>query len=210
MSLRARIFIIVSIIALFILGVSMLLIVRSKNKTNLPQTIVPADNTGAVGNGQTVGQVATGTVIPDGLPAKTPTPLEAEKNGATQLAKVFVERYGTYSTDNNFQNIREVETFVSRSLWSKISAPMLQRSASMDVTLRDSVESKTTTQSFVGMTTKVISMELVSWSDTKATIELKTTRTEEKNGVVSAHYQNATVEMVKVNSSWLVDGLVWN
>jgi len=196
MSLRARIFIIVSIVVFLILGVSILLIVRNKNKTNLPQTVIPADNTAGGGNGQAVGQVVTGTVIPEGLPAKTATPLEAEKNGATQLAKVFVERYGTYSTDNNFQNILEVETLVTRSLWSKISAPMSA--------------AKTTTQSFVGMTTKVISTELVSWSDNKAVVELKMTRTEEKNGVVSTRYQNATVDMVKVNSSWLVDKLVWN
>lgn len=195
MSLRARIFIIVSIIVLLILGVSMILIVRSRNKTNLPQTTVPTDNTGAVNNEQVIGQVVTGTVIPEGLPAKTATPIEAEKNGVIQLAKVFVERYGTYSTDNNFQNIREVETIVSRSLWSKISAP---------------ITAKTSTQSFVGMTTKVISMDLADWSDTAATIELKTIRTEEKNGIVTTRYQNATVQMLKANSSWLVDKFVWN
>ena len=196
MSLRARIFIIISILVLFILGISIFLVVGNKKKTAEPQTVTPADNTVPTYiGGQTGTQTVVGDQAPAGLPAKTATPLEAEKNGVAQLAKVFVERYGTYSTDNNFQNIKEVETFVTLSFWSKISAP---------------ITAKNTSQNFVGVTTKVISMDLASWSDTKATVELKTTRAEEKNGVVATRYQNATVDMVKVKDSWLVGNLVWN
>jgi hypothetical protein len=192
MSLRARIFIIISIVVFLILGISIFLIVRNKNKNTEPQTGAPQNNGVAQSDGS---QTIIGDQAPVGLPAKTATPLEAEKNGAVQLAKVFVERYGTYSSDNDFQNIKEVETFVTVALWSKISAPM---------------NSKTTTQGFVGMTTKVISMDLVAWSGTIATVELKTTRTEEKNGAVSTRYQNATVEMVKENTVWLINKISWN
>ncbi|TSC84684.1 MAG: Uncharacterized protein G01um101413_68 [Parcubacteria group bacterium Gr01-1014_13] len=193
MSLRARIFIIISIVVFLILGISIFLIVRNKNKNAQPQTGEP--NTTVNSNGQPNDGTTVGAQAPAGLPAKTATPLEAEKNSVSQLAKFFLERYGTYSSDNDFQNIKEVEVFVTAALWSKISAPM---------------NSKTTTNGFVGMTTKVISMELTDWSDTAATVELKTTRTEEKNGVVSTRYQNATVEMVKENGVWLADKLVWN
>lgn len=194
MSLRARIFIIISILVFFILGISIFLIVRNKNKNTQPQTGAPG-NTVVNGNGQPSGGTVIGDQAPAGLPAKTASPLEAEKNSVAQLAKFFVERYGTYSSDNDFQNIKEVEAFVTRALWSKISAPM---------------NSKTTTQGFVGVTTKVISMELLGWSGTAATVELKTSRIEEKNGAVSTRYQNATVEMVKVGDAWLADKLVWN
>lgn len=194
MSLRARIFIIVSILVLLILGISVFLVVRNKNKTVEPQTIIPTNNTVTTSNGQN----SNGTQVPESLPAKVVSPLEAEKNGAQQLAKVFVERYGTYSSDNNFQNIKEAQTLVTESMWSKISAP---------------ISAKITTsanQNFTGMTTKVISMDLTSWSDSKATVELKTSRTEEKNRVVTTRYQNATVEMVKLNGVWLVNKLLWN
>ncbi len=192
MSLRARIFIIISIVVLLILGISIFLIVRNKNKNTEPQTTAPQTNGTPQSNGN---QTVIGDQAPAGLPAKTATTLEAEKNGVSQLAKFFVERYGTYSSDNEFQNIKEVETFVTAALWSRISAPM---------------NSKNTTQGFVGMTTKVISVELSAWSDTAATVELKTTRIEEKDGVVSTRYQNSTVEMVKQNGVWLADKLVWN
>ena len=194
MSLRARIFIIISIFVIFILGISIFLVVRNKNKSAEPQTVTPTDSTASQNGVQPNGQILVGDQAPAGLPAKTATPLEAEKNGAVQLAKVFVERYGTYSSDNNFQNIKEVEALVTPALWSKISAPM---------------NAKTSTASFVGVTTKVISLELTAWSDTAATVELKTTRIEEKNGAVSTRYQNATVEMVKTGGVWLADKLVW-
>lgn len=195
MSLRARIFIIVSILALLILGISIFLVVKNKNKTAEPQAVAPTDNTVVNGNGQPNGQVLVGAQTPTGLPAKIATPLEAQKNGVEQLAKVFVERYGTYSSDNDFQNIKDVETLVTKSLWSKISAP---------------ITAKTSSQSFVGITTKVISMNLTKWSDAKATVELKTTRAEEKNGMVTTRYQNALVEMVKQNTVWLIDKISWN
>jgi len=194
MSLRARIFIIISIFVIFILGISIFLIVRNKNKVAEPQTVTPTDSTASQNGVQPNGQILVGDQAPAGLPAKTATPLEAEKNGAVQLAKVFVERYGTYSSDNNFQNIKEVEALVTPALWSKISAPM---------------NAKTSTASFVGVTTKVISLELTAWSDIAATVELKTTRTEEKNGAVSTRYQNAIVQMVKTGGVWLADKLVW-
>ena len=194
MSLRARIFIIISIFVIFILGISIFLVVRNKNKSADPQTVTPTDSTASQNGVQPNGQILVGDQAPAGLPAKTATPLEAEKNGAVQLAKVFVERYGTYSSDNNFQNIKEVEALVTPALWSKISAPM---------------NAKTTTASFVGVTTKVISLELTAWSDIAATVELKTTRTEEKNGAVSTRYQNAIVQMVKTGGVWLADKLVW-
>ena len=194
MSLRARIFIIISIFVIFILGISIFLVVRNKNKSAEPQTVTPTDSTASQNGVQPNGQILVGDQAPAGLPAKTATPLEAEKNGAVQLAKVFVERYGTYSSDNNFQNIKEVEALVTPALWSKISAPM---------------NAKTSTASFVGVTTKVISLELTAWSDTAATVELKTTRIEEKNGAVSTRYQNAIVQMVKTGGVWLADKLVW-
>ena len=195
MSLRARIFIIVSILVFLILGISIFLVVSNKNKNTQTQADTTKNNVAVTDGGQPGDQTSVGVKPPVGLPAKIATPLEAQKNGVVQLAKVFVERYGTYSTDNDWQNIKDVATFVTLSLWSKISAPMTVKSAS---------------QSFVGMTTKVISMDLTYWSDSKATVELKTTRAEEKNGIVTMRYQNATVELIKQNTVWLIDKISWN
>jgi hypothetical protein len=196
MSLRARIFIIISVILLLVLSISIFLIVRSKKKNT---DITPAPNNVITDNTPNIvqpgGLVQSGTEIPAGLPAKVPTSEEVEKNGVEQLAKVFVERYGTYSTDNEGQNIRESQTLVTKSLWSKISAGL---------------NNKTSSQSFLGITTKAMSVTLSDWSGTKAVVSLKTMRAENKNGTVTTLYQNATVDMVKENGVWLADKLVWN
>ncbi len=192
MSLRARIFIIVSIAVFLILGISIFLVVN-KNKT-APTTEGGKTSAGQSGSLPLPVPASIATPIPEGLPAKIVTPLEAEKNGVQQLAKVFVERYGTYSSDNNFQNIKDVQALATKSLWSKISVKMTASGAG----------------SFSGMTTKVIGTDLVSWSDSKASVELKTVRTEEKNGKITTYYQNADVEMAKQDGEWLANKLIWN
>lgn len=194
MSLRARIFIIVSVIVLLVLSVSIFLYVRGKNKNNNP---IPVETTPtSTGTGEVVlpsGQGAT--EIPAGIPVKTITPLEAQKNGVEQLAKTFVERYGTYSTDNESQNIKESQELVTPALWAKIGA---------------SLGASSSGQPFYGITTKIISTNITSWSETKATVSLKAMRTEDKNGTISSRNQNVTVEMVKEGEKWLASSIAWN
>lgn len=198
MSLRARIFIIISILVFLTLGITVFLVVRQKNANSpTPKTGGSNSATTSQNNTQSANQTTVGDQVPDGLTVKKPTSVEAEKNGVEQLAKVFIERYGTYSTDNNFQNIKEVSTLVTDSLWSKLKLLIEPKAAS-------------STDGFVGVTTKAISATLSSWSDSKATVDIKVMRTEEKKGVVSTRYQNVSLDLVKTNSLWLVDKVTWN
>jgi hypothetical protein len=194
MSLRVRIFIILSIIVLFILAVSIFLFVRGKQKNDLSSDVQP---TSTVSNNNSSGQIAQpgATVIPAGTPVKPLTAEEMEKNSVEQIAKIVVERYGTYSTDNEFQNILEVKTLVTPALWTKISAAM---------------KTKNTNTVFFGITTKVASTQISDWSGDAATVVLKTVRTENKNGSVKNMYQDVTVGMKKTESVWLANTLTWN
>lgn len=194
MSLRARIFIILSIIVLFILVVSIFLFVRGKQKNNLSSNIQPTSTTS---NNNSSGQITQpgATIIPAGTPVKPLTAEELEKNSVEQIAKIVVERYGTYSTDNEFQNILEVKTLVTPALWTKISAAM---------------KTKNTNTVFFGITTKVASAQITDWSSDVATVVLKTVRTENKNGSIKNLYQDVTVGMKKTDSIWLANTLTWN
>ena len=194
MSLRARIFIILSIIILFILAVSIFLFVRGKQKNDLSSNAQPTSTTS---NNNSSGQITQpgATVIPAGTPVKPLTAEELEKNSVEQIAKIVVERYGTYSTDNEFQNILEVKTLVTPALWTKISAAM---------------KTKNTNTTFFGITTKVASTQISDWSGDAATVVLKTVRTENKNGSIKNMYQDVTVGMKKIESVWLANTLTWN
>jgi hypothetical protein len=127
------------------------------------------------------------------LPVKKFTAAEATQNTVKQFAKIFIERYGSYSTDNNGQNVLEVKEMVTADLWSKIKPKTLGK----------------TNNGFLGMSTEVISAEMAKWSDTEAVVKLKTVRSQEKNKVTSTLQQGATVTLVKQGNAWLVNSFVW-
>ncbi len=194
MSLRARIFIIISVVVLLILSVSIFLVVKNRNSQNINSPTTTPDTGSVNTSNPSIPASGVGTPIPTGSPVKPLTSLEVEQNGAEQLAKIFIERYGTYSTDNEFENIKEAESLVTKSLWSKISL---------------GINVKSSDPGFLGLTTKVVSADMVSWTDSKAVFDLKIMRNENKNGVVATRYQNVTVDMVKENGVWLASDLAW-
>ncbi len=133
--------------------------------------------------------------IPSGLAVKPLTSEEAVKKGVQQLAKIFIERYGSYSTDSNFQNVSEVQALVTPALWERIK-PKTTPAA---------------TAAFVGVTTEVVTMDMNSFqADAKAEVVLTAIRAETKGGQETRTQGTATVTMVKVGTNWLVDSFVWS
>jgi len=197
LSLRARIFIIISLVVLLILGISIFLSIRAKKAATTP---TPTTTTGNVidstnfNYNTTIQTPVPGGVVPAGVPVKPVTTLEAEQNAVRQFAKIFVERYNSYSTDSNFQNIVDVKELVTPELWQTLSAK---------------IGKPTTASSFVGVTTKVITNELKNWDGKAATVLLNTSINEEKNGVMSNRQQAITVVLAKSGSSWLVASFQW-
>ena len=197
LSLRTRIFIVTSLVVLFILGVSLILFISSKKKMAQPEGA--ASNA----NGPVVDQTNfdSATIVPSpeapvtaGLKVKPPTTEEAVKNAAKQTAKIFVERYGSYSTDNNYQNIREVESLVTEALWTKISGKL---------------NSPIPTGAFNGLTTLILSGEFNSWDGQSAELTLKTRRQENRAGVLSSAYQDIAVSLVRQGDNWYVNSFQW-
>ncbi len=192
MTLRARIFIIISLAVLFVLGVSVFLIFMSKNKQSSVGTDV---NQGVVVGQNNIEQVTSGLnttsqTQTNGLKVQAQTPEEEIKNGVKQLAKIFVERYNSYSTDSNYQNIREVESLVTADLWKRIS---------------NKLNNPQTAKEFYGVTTQSIGANLVSWAVTMAQVEVKTLQTETKGSLVFTGNKNFLVYMVQKDNNWLVE-----
>ena len=200
MSLRLRVFIIVSIVIAIITALILLLIQNIKNRqvgegqnpTTTPGGAVIIDSTNfnasAIGVPVSTGVNTTTQVILD--------PGEATKTSVRQFARVFVERYGTYSSDNSFQNIRDVETMVTPNLLAFIT-----RSAST---------STVKTQSFVGVTAKVVTAEISEWSETQATVKFQTIKMETRGTQTTTTQPSGTVKLVKSGNQWFVDGIYWD
>ncbi|OGH87607.1 MAG: hypothetical protein A3J93_03725 [Candidatus Magasanikbacteria bacterium RIFOXYC2_FULL_42_28] len=194
--LRTRIFIIISLVVLVVLGISVLVSVLSNREPSAPTTETP----------DSVVDLPAGTVLYNGAPVVvspienglTPPPalttLEAEQNSVRQLARIFTIRYNSYSTDANYQNIREVQSLVTDNLWAQISKPLAGNSVSAN---------------FLGVTTNVIGTELLSWGSDVAVVAVKTTSVQDKNGVESNLARSGTVNLVKTDGQWLVDKFAW-
>ena len=202
MSLRARLFIIISLVILIILGISIFLSVRFGKKTPTPTSTeqnLPAAQETVVPNTETPNTpvVETPAVNP---PVSASNPEEIEKNAAKQLAKVFIERYGTYSTDNGSENILEVKSLVTTALWTTLSAKISNQTIN---------ENQAPTVAFSGMSTQVFNAELSNWTQTGATVTTQLVRTEEKNGTRTVKHQNAEITMIKQNGQWLVQNFKW-
>ncbi len=197
MSLRARIFIIVSIAALLVLAISLALVASNKKKKEAantqtqtqeqagvsPSNVIDSSNFNTNFNSANVsGGIAPTTAIGT---------VEMEQNSVKQLAKIFIERYGSYSTDNNFQNIKDVEDLVTDELWGKIN------------------KTSAATSTFMSVLTKAISVNLTNRQSSSAEVSIKTIRTTDQNGTVSQKTQGVKVSLVKQGENWLVSKFEW-
>lgn len=193
-TLRSRIFIIASVVLLVILAISIFLVVLSKKKAAAPGTTTTPSN--VIDQTNFNGQINASEPVqlPSDATVKPLSTEEQMKNAARQMAKIFTERYNTYSSDSDFSNIREVETLVTSNLWNIISKKMTAGQTGGE---------------FIGMTTKVATAELIDWQIDRATVTISARRTETKGVVVSEKNQQAIVQLVKSNGNWLVDNFEW-
>lgn len=193
MSLRTRIFIVLSIGVLLILGISTALLIRQK-KTASGQSgqLTSAGEVTIVDRGNFKPSDFSGSSVsrePRQTLPRVVDPLKIEQTGVVNLARIFIERYNTYSSDNDWQNIREVKSMVTVDLWNRLSGKI----------------SSSRSASFVGVTTEARSGSLEVWNESEATVAVQTTRTTKKDDRVDIVNQNFQVQFKKINGSWLVD-----
>lgn len=203
-SLRARIFFVISVAVLLILSISVFLLISSKKAkekaAEQKETVSIIDNTAIGENGgvPAVAPPAPGEVsapaASGGLTVKPLNNEDAIKNGVRQLSKIFTERYNSFSTDSNFQNIRDVRDLVTKEYWAILYQKMTNTGAAPQ---------------FYGRTTEVLSTELKGFNENQAVVEAKTRITDEKNNTETISYQTANVYVKKAGADWLIDRFDW-
>lgn len=192
LSLRARLFAIISLIVLMILGISVFLLIRAK-KASTPTTDLTTEEQTALDNVNQANNV-TPTEIPATAKFVPATAEETEKNAVQQFAKIFIERLNSYSSDNSFQNIRDVKTLATDNLWGVLSAKINPNAVGQNYTARS---------------TKVFSVSLLKFSASEAEVQLQSKVSEEKDGKVITKDNVSTVSLVKQGKNWLVDKYTW-
>lgn len=193
MSLRTRIFIVVSLGVMIILAIGIMLLIQGRNKKI---AATPTASNAATTQNQTSAVVPVGTeptVIPSGTQVKPATTLEAEQNAVRQWARIFVEKYYTYSSDSNFGNIRDVQSMVTKSFWQKISAPMM---AHIPV------------NTFISATIQNTGIIQSNLKDNTASVEIKASRISQQGGKTSTSNVDYIVSFIKIGSDWLINDSV--
>ncbi len=111
------------------------------------------------------------------------------------LSIMFAQRYGTYSTDAVGQNIKDLSPLLTALFYKQA----LQAAKSVDSAL------------FYGVTTRVLTTEVVNSNNAGGLVQVKTQRAETFNRTDEPRlsYQTLTIRFLHVDNEWLVDGASW-
>ncbi|MFZ2189259.1 MAG: hypothetical protein WA057_00785 [Candidatus Magasanikiibacteriota bacterium] len=111
-----------------------------------------------------------------------------------QLSKIFVERFGTYSNQNNNQHITDVYSLVTEEMNKWLETKKLAN---------NSIQ-------YEGVITKVVASHLENKDDTSATVIIQTQQTVESVGKTDVVQKSGKVVFSKVAGEWKVDGFFWD
>ncbi len=127
-----------------------------------------------------------------------PLDLDGYEEDASTIARVFVERFGSFSNHGDYENVDAVMDIATSSLQSRLED--LAEDASGD---GNAV--------YYGVSTYVISITQIEVSDTQEVLEVLTQREEsiESPENTSVKYQTIEVTLVKEGEEWLVDDFEW-
>lgn len=145
------------------------------------------------------------------LPAKSTTtvqpisPLKKAEVGSEDLvrmASAFAERFGSFSNQSDYGNIRDLQIFMTESMknWAENY-------------INDARIKKTQTTIYYGIVTKAIANEVKRFDvDTgQAEILIKTQRRESAGitGNSTTFYQDIIIKYAREQNVWRVDGIYW-
>ncbi|MFZ5365225.1 MAG: hypothetical protein ACOZBH_03450 [Patescibacteria group bacterium] len=130
------------------------------------------------------------------LPAMT----DEEKNSEelTNLAKIFAERFGSFSNQGGFDNLDIVQSMATDSMKSWL------------VSQKKSLEQKyPISDAYYGVTTQSPIAKVLSYGENNASVLVTTQRQERKNGDENNYTQDIKIEFVKINGNWLINAAYW-
>jgi len=126
---------------------------------------------------------------------------QKQEVSAATATGIFVERFGSYSSESNLANIKDVLPLATDAYQKQLQA-LIEKTSAQGVAT-----------TYYGVTTRVISKKRVSMDTNAGTAEYEvTTQREESQGSVQAssvRYQNIDVTLKLVGDVWLVDSATW-
>ena len=135
--------------------------------------------------------------LPEVNPADIPAPGVVS---ASTIARTFIERFGSYSSQSDFANVDDIRVLATASFQAELDQQVAE--------LRSVTDAE---GGYTGVSTTVISMKTVSETETETTFLITTQREESVGtpGNTSVRYQDVEVSLVKSGDSWLISDVTW-
>lgn len=121
------------------------------------------------------------------------------ETSAVTVARTFVERLGSYSSEADAANIEDIMPMATASFQKKLES------------LVKEIRSSTSDAYYSVSTLVVTAPKTVSATATDTVLSMTTQRVESKGdpGNTTKKYQSITITLVKSGTTWLVDGYTW-
>ena len=194
-TLRQRIFVIISIGIAIILAVVLGLIYYRKwlnRQVEAPQPRGPmAPVTGVAPSFDAAKPPVAPIVGKQTIPSSAPA--NPEEIYLRQLATIFVERFMSYSNQNDNKHIEDTLALSTESMqkWMKTQA----QAASLN---------------YAGITTEVMSAAIKTKTASKAVVLIGVQQVVDENGAAKTVQKKGEVSLEKVQVEWKVSGLYWS
>ncbi len=114
------------------------------------------------------------------------------------IARVFVERFGSFSSESGYENIDDILVLATSSLQSQLEA------------IADEARSQDS-GAYYGVSTTVLTIEEVSASETSMSYVITTQREEsiDSPANTSIRYQEIELTLVASGDTWLISSFAW-
>ncbi len=142
------------------------------------------------------------TVVPEEVPALENESEEEividdpEGEQIKQIARVFVELWGSYSLDNDFENFDDAAHFGTLEVFDYLNGLKLELQSDNDKPHQ--------------IVSSAMSAKFVERDVSYAELEVLAVRVERNDGVEREYRQRAFIEMTEFESGWLVSRATWS
>lgn len=202
--MQKRFIILISIVIICILVGGVVAAIVFFNRSSSPEGSGNNQHTAADTNTSS-GTLPSTNTTPTPTGEETPTPEEEttqtdnDEESVVRLARIVVERYGSFSNTSNYENITRLEPFMTEQFQQTSLAYIESQSNNASV------------DEFYGVSTRAVSFSLEQFvPQESATVRVSTQRVETRTGQeVRTFTQDALVYLLNVEGNWKVDNIVW-
>ncbi len=186
MTLRKRIIIIAGV-ALGIIIAALLFFIVNRNE---PRDTAPAAPVGK--ESQTIPAGASAEAPVGGAASVAPAEDLGERY-VRQLAGIFVERFGSYSNQDDNRHLDDAVALSTARMAAWIKTQAISAG-----------------QNYQGKTTRVVASKVESYASTAAKVSVDVQEEVTGSSGGTTVYRSGKVELAKVEGEWKVSGLFWN